>query len=47
MQSTTVTIAAFRSTAMAESATNPRKQFDVKSLEELAASFKSSWNSTG
>ena len=27
-------------TALAESATNPRKRFDAKSLEELAASFK-------
>ena len=27
-------------TALAESATNPRKRFDPKSLEELAASFK-------
>src|SRR5208337_2483217 len=27
-------------TALAESATNPRKRFDEKSLEELAASFK-------
>jgi ParB/RepB/Spo0J family partition protein len=26
-------------TALAESATNPRKRFDSKSLEELAASF--------
>jgi ParB family chromosome partitioning protein len=26
--------------ALAESATNPRKRFDAKSLEELAASFK-------
>src|SRR5258705_11885660 len=26
--------------ALAESATNPRKRFDPKSLEELAASFK-------
>ena len=27
-------------TALAESATNPRKRFDAKGLEELAASFK-------
>src|ERR1700758_1013669 len=27
-------------TALAESATNPRKRFDTKSIEELAASFK-------
>jgi ParB family transcriptional regulator, chromosome partitioning protein len=27
-------------TSLAESATNPRKRFDAKSLEELAASFK-------
>ncbi len=27
-------------TALAESATNPRKRFDAKSLEEPAASFK-------
>jgi len=27
-------------TALAELATNPRKRFDAKSLEELAASFK-------
>ena len=27
-------------TALAESATNPRKRFDAKNLEELAASFK-------
>ena len=27
-------------TALAESPTNPRKRFDAKSLEELAASFK-------
>src|SRR5260370_10827493 len=27
-------------TGLAESATNPRKRFDPKSLEELAASFK-------
>src|SRR6202045_3835025 len=27
-------------TALSESATNPRKRFDPKSLEELAASFK-------
>jgi len=27
-------------TALAESPTNPRKRFDPKSLEELAASFK-------
>src|ERR1700723_1935352 len=27
-------------TALAESETNPRKRFDAKSLEELAASFK-------
>src|SRR5580658_5631848 len=27
-------------TALAESGTNPRKRFDAKSLEELAASFK-------
>src|SRR4029077_19858944 len=27
-------------TALAESASNPRKRFDAKSLEELAASFK-------
>jgi ParB-like nuclease domain len=27
-------------TALAESATNPRKRFDARSLEELAASFK-------
>ena len=27
-------------TALAESATNPRKRFDANSLEELAASFK-------
>src|ERR1019366_8909319 len=27
-------------TALTESATNPRKRFDAKSLEELAASFK-------
>jgi hypothetical protein len=27
-------------TALAESATNPRKRFDAKSLEELAASFR-------
>jgi ParB family transcriptional regulator, chromosome partitioning protein len=27
-------------TALAKSATNPRKRFDAKSLEELAASFK-------
>ncbi len=27
-------------TALAESATNPRKRFDAKTLEELAASFK-------
>jgi hypothetical protein len=26
-------------TALAESATNPRKRFDAKSLEELAAQF--------
>ena len=27
-------------TALVESASNPRKRFDEKSLEELAASFK-------
>src|SRR5947199_3004596 len=30
-------------TALAESATNPRKRFDAQSLEELAASFKTRW----
>ena len=39
MQSTTMNIAVFPVTALAESATNPRKRFDAKSLEELAASL--------
>ena len=40
MQSTTTNIAAFPSPRLRSQPTNPRKRFDAKSLEELAASFK-------